>query len=38
MLAIALINGLIKYWPITAPAKEVIFIGEIEEVIELLGA
>lgn len=37
-LAIPLINGLIKYWPITAPAKEVIFIGEIEEVIELLGS
>ncbi|MFO0117941.1 MAG: hypothetical protein ACK521_10145 [bacterium] len=37
MLAINLINGLLKYWPITAPAKEVIFIGEIEEVIELLG-
>jgi serine/threonine-protein phosphatase 2A regulatory subunit B' len=38
MLAIPLINGLLKYWPITAPAKEVIFIGEIEEVIELLGS
>ena len=38
MLAIPLINGLLKYWPVTAPAKEVIFIGEIEEVIELLGS
>ena len=37
MLAIPLIQGLLKYWPITAPAKEVIFIGEIEEVLELLG-
>jgi len=34
---IPLINGLLKYWPITCPAKEVIFIGEIEEVLELMG-
>lgn len=38
MLAIPLIKGLLKFWPITAPAKEVIFIGEIEEVLELLGS
>jgi serine/threonine-protein phosphatase 2A regulatory subunit B' len=37
ILAIPLIQGLLKYWPITAPAKEVIFINEIEEVLELLG-
>lgn len=32
-----LIQGLLKFWPITCPAKEVIFIQEIEEVIELMG-
>lgn len=31
-----LIKGLLKYWPLTSPAKEVIFIGEIEEVLEIL--
>lgn len=33
-----LVKGLLKYWPLTCPAKEVIFIGEIEEVFELLGS
>lgn len=37
LLAIPLIFGLLKFWPITCPAKEVIYIGEIEEVIEILG-
>jgi hypothetical protein len=32
-----LIKGLLKFWPISCPAKEVIFINEIEEVIELMG-
>ena len=32
-----MIVGLLKYWPITCPAKEVIFITEIEEVLELMG-
>ena len=32
-----LILGLLKFWPITCPAKEVIFIQEIEEVLELMG-
>ena len=36
-LGIALMLGLLKYWPITSPGKEVIFINEIEEVLELLG-
>ena len=36
-LAVPLILGLLKFWPITCPAKEVIFIQEIEEVIELMG-
>ena len=26
-----------KFWPLTCPAKEVIFINEIEEVIEMMG-
>jgi serine/threonine-protein phosphatase 2A regulatory subunit B' len=34
-LALELIRGLLRYWPLTAPAKEVIFISEIEEVIDL---
>jgi serine/threonine-protein phosphatase 2A regulatory subunit B' len=37
-LGFALINGLLKYWPITSPGKEVIYINEIEEVLELLGS
>lgn len=37
LLTIPLIQGLLKIWPITCPAKEVIFINEIEEVLELLG-
>ena len=32
-----LVQGLLKFWPITCPAKEVIFIGEIEEVLDLMG-
>ena len=36
-LGIDLIIGLLKIWPITCPAKEVVFITEIEEVIELIG-
>ena len=34
-LAVNLIKGLLRYWPITAPGKEVIYINEIEEVIDL---
>jgi hypothetical protein len=36
-LHIPLITGLLKFWPITCPAKEVIFIQEIEEVLDLMG-
>lgn len=36
-LSVPLIKGLLKFWPITCPAKEVIFIQEIEEVLELMG-
>lgn len=38
LLIIPLIKGLLRYWPITCPAKEVIFITEIEEIIELMGS
>ena len=34
---VPLIQGLLKFWPITCPAKEVIFIQEIEEVLDLMG-
>ena len=26
-----------KFWPITCPAKEVLFITEIEEILEIIG-
>lgn len=37
VLSVDLIKGLLKYWPLTCPAKEVIFINEIEEVLELIA-
>jgi len=36
-LGIDLISGLLKYWPITNPAKEVVYINEIEEILETIG-
>lgn len=36
-LSVPLILGLLKFWPITCPAKEVIFINECEEILELMG-
>jgi len=36
-LGVDLLNGLLKYWPITCPAKEVIYINEIEEILENIG-
>ena len=36
-LGIDLINGLLKYWPITCPAKEVVYVNEIEEILETVG-
>jgi serine/threonine-protein phosphatase 2A regulatory subunit B' len=33
-LCIPLIKGLVKIWPITNPAKEVIFLNEIEELLD----
>lgn len=34
-LAIPVILGLIKYWPVTNSAKEVLFLNELEEVLDL---
>ena len=36
-LGIDLVAGLLKYWPITCPAKEVVYINELEEIIEYIG-
>ena len=36
-IGVDMICGLLKYWPITCPAKEVVFITEIEEIIEIIG-
>ncbi|OIV90127.1 hypothetical protein TanjilG_01581 [Lupinus angustifolius] len=33
-LADTVIRGLLKYWPITNSSKEVLFLGELEEVLE----
>ncbi|KAG0502574.1 hypothetical protein HPP92_002646 [Vanilla planifolia] len=33
-LADTVIRGLLKYWPVTNSSKEVMFIGELEEVLE----
>lgn len=33
-LVIPLIKNLLKVWPITNPAKEVIFLNEIEEIMD----
>jgi hypothetical protein len=37
-LGVDLINGLLRFWPITCPAKEVVFIGVIEEILENIGS
>ncbi|XP_052186930.1 serine/threonine protein phosphatase 2A 57 kDa regulatory subunit B' theta isoform-like [Diospyros lotus] len=34
-LADAVIRGLLKYWPVTNSSKEVMFLNELEEVLEL---
>jgi serine/threonine-protein phosphatase 2A regulatory subunit B' len=33
-LSVTLIKGLLKVWPITNPAKEVVFLNEIEELLD----
>ncbi|KAG2406091.1 Serine/threonine protein [Vigna angularis] len=37
-LADAVIRGLLKYWPVTNCQKEVLFLGELEEVLEATQA
>ena len=37
-LADTVVRGLLKYWPITNSAKEVMFLGELEEVLEAIQA
>jgi len=34
-LAVPVISGLLKYWPITNSSKEVLFLNELEELLEL---
>lgn len=36
-LASTVTNGLLKYWPITNSQKEVMFLGEIEEILESIN-
>ncbi|KAJ0031814.1 hypothetical protein Pint_12748 [Pistacia integerrima] len=36
-LASVVINGLLKYWPITNSQKEVMFLGELEEILEAIN-
>ncbi len=33
-LSVPLVKALLKVWPITNPSKEVVFLNEIEEVVE----
>jgi hypothetical protein len=37
-LAEIVLRGLLKYWPLTNSAKEVLFLGELEEILELTQA
>jgi len=34
-LAVPVLSGLLKYWPVTNSAKEVLFLNELEELLEL---
>ena len=36
-IGVDLMIGLLKYWPITCPAKEVVYINELEEIMEYIG-
>lgn len=36
-LAVAVVRGLLRFWPATNSHKEVLFLGELEEVLELAG-
>lgn len=35
--AVTIINGLIKYWPWSCAMKQMLFLNELEEILELLG-
>lgn len=37
-LADTVVRGLLKYWPVTNSSKEVMFLGELEEVLEVAQA
>ena len=37
-LADIVLRGMLKYWPVTNSQKEVLFLGELEEVLELTQA
>ncbi|KAL3650867.1 hypothetical protein CASFOL_007270 [Castilleja foliolosa] len=37
-LASGVIEGLLRYWPITNSQKEVMFLGELEEILEVINA
>ena len=32
------LNGLLKYWPQTCSAKEVMFLGEFEEILDIIDS
>ncbi|KAL6547588.1 hypothetical protein OROHE_009293 [Orobanche hederae] len=36
-LASGLITGMLKYWPITSSQKEVMYLGELEEILEVIN-
>ncbi|OIW09270.1 hypothetical protein TanjilG_01241 [Lupinus angustifolius] len=36
-LASIVINGLLKYWPVTNSQKEVMFLGELEEILDVIN-
>ncbi|KAL0557683.1 hypothetical protein IC582_006233 [Cucumis melo] len=36
-LASVVVKGLLKYWPITSSQKEVMFLGELEEILETVN-
>ena len=36
--AIAILNGFFRYWPWSCSSKQVLFLNELEEILELLGA
>ena len=37
-LAEPVVRALLKYWPVTNSQKEVLFLGELEEILELSQA